>query len=522
MSQAGGAPAATNGDLGPGASAQVANTDGAGVRVRAAPSLSAPVRTALPEGTPVQVVDGPVSADGYDWYRIETEEGSGWVAGQFLLVTSPARAPVARAAPPPPAATTPSVPATVVVPPEFGEEPAAAAATPTPAAGVAIGVPPPAAVSPPVVANGPPGTITTVPGVYQRLGGYQAASPEYGMNIFIWGHPETTARDLGRLRELGFGWQKTLFQWRGIEYAGKGQFDWSEADRVVRETTAAGIKIIARLDFPPDWARSRQTHNGPPDRLQDFGDFVRAFVARYGSRSTANIGRVHAIQVWNEANLSREWGDRPINQDQVREWVNMLKVAYEAAKSVDPDMTVISGGLTPTGTMNDEARDDVVYLQWMYDAGAAAYFDVLGAHGAGYKAPPEMSPDDVAADPSYGGHPSFSFRRVEQLRQVMERNGDGGKQIWLLEFGWTSDEVHPAYAWHRVSEEQKAEYIVRAYQWAAQHWAPWIGVMTLWNMAAPGWTRQDEEYWWSITNPDGSPRPAYNALRAARQSGELP
>jgi len=342
------------------------------------------------------------------------------------------------------------------------------------------------------------------------------------MNIFIWGHPETTGRDLGRLRELGFGWQKTLFQWRGIEYAGKGRFDWSEADRIVRETTAAGIKIIARLDFPPDWARSRQTHNGPPDRLEDFGDFVRAFVARYGSRSTANVGRVHAIQIWNEANLSREWGDRPINQDQVREWVRMLKIAYEAAKSVDPDMTVITGGLTPTGTMNDEARDDTVYLQWMYDAGAAAYFDVLGAHGAGYKAPPEMSPEEVAADPSYGGHASFAFRRVEQLRQVMERNGDGDKQIWLLEFGWTSDEVNPAYAWHRVSEEQKAEYIVGAYRWAAQHWAPWIGVMVLWNLAAPGWTRQNEEYWWSITNPDGSPRPAYQRLLDARRSGLLP
>ena len=60
----------------------------------------------------------------------------------------------------------------------------------------------------------------------------------------------------------------------------------------------------------------------------------------------------------------------------------------------------------------------------MYDAGAAQYFDVLGAHGAGYKAPPDMSPDAVAADPSYGGHASFSFRRVEQLRDVMVRNGD--------------------------------------------------------------------------------------------------
>jgi hypothetical protein len=200
----------------------------------------------------------------------------------------------------------------------------------------------------------------------------------------------------------------------------------------------------------------------------------------------------------------------------------MLRVAYQAAKQADPNVTIISAGLTPTGTDNDTARPDDVYLQWLYDAGARGYFDVLGAHGAGYKAPPDMSPEAVAADQTFGGHASFAFRRVEQLRDVMVRNGDDAKQVWLMEFGWTSDEVNPAYAWHRVTEEEKAQYIVGAFRWANQNWAPWIGVMVLWNLAAPGWNRENEEFWWAITNPDGSPRPAYEAVRNARQSGELP
>jgi hypothetical protein len=216
------------------------------------------------------------------------------------------------------------------------------------------------------------------------------------------------------------------------------------------------------------------------------------------------------------------WGNTPINHAHAAQYADMLRLGYKAAKAADPSITVISAGLTPTGTDNNEARPDDVYLQWLYDAGAAQWFDVLGAHGAGYKAPPDMSPEAVAADPAYGGHASFSFRRVEQLRAVMDRNGDSGKQVWLMEFGWTSDEVNPAYAWHRVSENEKAQYIVDAYRFAAQNWSPWIGVMVLWNLAAPGWTRQNEEYWWSITNPDGTPRPAYDMLRAARQSGQLP
>ena len=165
---------------------------------------------------------------------------------------------------------------------------------------------------------------------------------------------------------------------------------------------------------------------------------------------------------------------------------------------------------------------DDVYLQQMYEAGARDYFDVLGAHGAGYKAPPEMSPEQVALDPSYGGHRFFCFRRIEDLRAVMTRNADSAKQIWLLEFGWTSDTVHPAYAWHAVSEDQKADYIVRAYKYAQTNWAPWIGVMTLWNLPAPDWTTEREEYWWSIANADGTSRPAYTKLQQARQSGYLP
>jgi hypothetical protein len=158
----------------------------------------------------------------------------------------------------------------------------------------------------------------------------------------------------------------------------------------------------------------------------------------------------------------------------------------------------------------------------MYDAGAKDYFDVLGAHGPGFKAPPDVSPEEAAASPIYGGHRSFTFRRVEDLRQIMVDRGDAAKQIWLLEFGWTTDLVNQAYAWHRVTPEQQAEYLVAAYEWAHQNWSPWIGVMCLWTLPDPSWGPEREELWWSVGNPDGTDRPALTRLRAARQSGELP
>jgi hypothetical protein len=347
----------------------------------------------------------------------------------------------------------------------------------------------------------------------------RANSPEYGMNVFLWGNAKTTDRDLNKLKEAGFGWQKTLFQWRHIE-AQKGQFDWSEADRIVKASNAAGIKLIARLDFQPDWSRPDKVFNGPPADYQDFGNFVYAFAQRYSSSSVH--GRVHAVQIWNEQNLNREWGNAAINEAQAADYVRLLKMGYEAAKGADPAMVVITGGLAQTGTNNDEARPDDVYLQWMYDAGAKDYFDVLGSHGHGYKAPPTVSPEEAASNPTWGGHRFFVFRRVEDMREIMVKNGDADKQIWLLEFGWTSDSVHQAYAWHRVSEDEKGEYLVGAYQWAAQNWAPWIGVMTLWTMPDPGWTQDREEYWWAIANPDGTNRSAFDKLVQARKNGTLP
>ena len=60
------------------------------------------------------------------------------------------------------------------------------------------------------------------------------SSPDYGMSMFLWGQPSTTERDLKIASGVNFHWQKTLFQWATSRRNGKGCFDWSEADRVVK------------------------------------------------------------------------------------------------------------------------------------------------------------------------------------------------------------------------------------------------------------------------------------------------
>jgi hypothetical protein len=339
---------------------------------------------------------------------------------------------------------------------------------------------------------------------------------DYGVHTFVWGNPVTTERDLTNAAEAGFRWQKSLFPWREIQPDGAGQFDWTEADRVVKASASSGLKVIARLDFEPMWARMDQAHNGPPDDYRDYWNFVAAFVSRYGPAST--IGQVEAIEVWNEPNLDREWGNQPINAASAADYVRLLSGAYQAAHKANKNIIVLSAGLSPTGVTDGHSADDVEYLKWMYAAGLRGNFDRLGAHANA------QAPDVAAAFGSLKAfsHPSFYFRRVEQLHQVMLDNGDADKQLWLTEWGWTTDIVHPAYAWFAVSPDKQADNLVEAFAYARDNWSPWIGVMSVWTLPDPNWTTDREEYWWAIANPDGTPRPAYTRLRGARLSAVLP
>lgn len=334
-------------------------------------------------------------------------------------------------------------------------------------------------------------------------------SPAYGIHTFLWWKPDIAQRDLGLVQEMGFGWVKQTFPWREIEGIEKGAYDWYRTDLIVQMVEESGLQMVVRLDQNPLWAvaslpDAQIQGNQPPTNYQDFGDFCQAVAARYH-------GRIAAYQVWNEPNLSREWGGQPPDP---AAYTELLRVCYEGIKTADPGAIVISAGLAPTGTTLPVAMPDGEFLQGMYAAGAGAYFDVLGVHAPGYKAPPEMSPDEVAADTEFGNGRWFAFRHVEDLRALMVAHGDAYKQIAILEMGWTLDQVNEGYTWYAVDEATQADYLVRAYQYAEENWRPWIGLMTTVYIADYEWTPADEQWWWSIVLPDGTPRPAFYALQA--------
>ena len=343
-------------------------------------------------------------------------------------------------------------------------------------------------------------------------------SPEYGIHLAQWWDMVAFERDVIKINEMGFGWAKQHFSWRDIEPAEKGAYDWWRPDQIVEKSEQYGTNLLVRIDRPPLWsviAYEEQgikiTENQPPADLQDFFDFCGVLAERYK-------GRVQAWQVWNEPNLHREWGELPPDP---AGYVELLEGCYTAIKAADPDAVVVSAGLAPTGTSSPEAMPDDEFLRQMYAAGGADYFDVLGLNAPGFKAAPEVSPDD-AENPDLnldvGNNRRFVFRHVEDMRAIMIENGDAATQIAILEMGWTTDtRPDTPYSWHAVTPQQQADYLVRAYQYAEDNWSPWIGLMTTIYFSDIAWTVDHEQYWWALTDPDGTPRPAYFALQEMRQ-----
>ncbi len=371
-------------------------------------------------------------------------------AWPFLLIilvmvtgaTLAACGPAAPAATPTPTKTPRPAAAVAAATQEPSQVPTAAAATPPPEPTAVPSAAPAATepVSPAATQAEPSPTAPPVPPTSVAKADGSMASPDYGVQTFLWWQPEVADRDLQLSKDAGFTWVKQLVSWQDVEGAGKGQYDWTNLDRIVDQAEQHGLKLIVRVSQDPDrpfWA------GNPPENAGHFADFLAAMASRYQ-------GRIQAYQVWNEPNLAREWGGR---RPDPAGYTGLLKKAYSAIKGADPKATVITAGMAPTGTDTEIAMPDIKFYDQMYQAmkgNSDGYFDMLGVHAAGFAAPPEVSPDETAADkPKYGGERFFAFRHVEDVRKIMEGYGDKDKRIAILEFGWTTDNRPDSpYYWH--------------------------------------------------------------------------
>lgn len=394
-------------------------------------------------------------------------------------------------------AETPRTPTPTATSSPASTETAVAVARSTAAAATATIASPPAATSTPGPVTPPP----TVDDGLRRLDGY-------GFQAHLYNQDRGLIVD--RTVEAGFDWLKQQVEWHQTEPIEKDGFDWRELDKVVAAVSSAELNLFLSVVRAPEWALGDRAHGPPADPL-DFRDFMQALAGRYR-------GRVQAYELWNEANLAREWG---YGQIDAGEFVELMLAGHQGVKAGDPQAITVGGALTPAGDVDIpdqkvQAVDDVRFLQQIYayrDGIARDAFDAWGVHPGGFNNAPTQ---EIGSERGSGwnGHGSFYFQRFTQHRAVMEEHGDGDKPIWLTEMGWSTANADPAYGFGTDnSEDDQAQFLVDAFRLIRED-APYITHAFVWNLnfqtvVGP----QDEKFAFGVLRPDGSPRPAFTALK---------
>lgn len=219
------------------------------------------------------------------------------------------------------------------------------------------------------------------------------------------------------------------FEWNRVEPS-PGQFDWVKFDRAVAVASARNVEIIGKLVYTADWASSAPSGTPssdaryyPPSSLGDYVNYVKATVTRY--RDTVKVW-----EVWNEPNIATFWKPAP----DPAAYAAMLTATYDAIKEIQPESTVLNGGL---------AGFSEPFLQQMAPAGAGNSFDGLAIHT--YVGGP---PESGIMDTWITGAESYLARNAP------------GRSLWITEAGWTTCNSCTAAA--KSTEAQQAQYLSRA------------------------------------------------------------
>ena len=307
------------------------------------------------------------------------------------------------------------------------------------------------------------------------VAGASAARPVFGIVPQDGALP--TSGDLDLMPGAGIESMRTMLHWPSIEKT-PGEYDWTEADAVIRETTNRGIQPLVFLYGLPEWAAKRDNYpcGGPqctvyapksPETRAAFGAFAAAAAARYGpggsfweapanAAPAANGGTdpvvceitpelcppppptdppppppteppppgeppcgcttPSPIRVWQIWNEqnSSKYFAPKVN---VRRYAAMLRSAAAGIRATDPGAEVMLGGMWGPYSARQVVMPTNDYLQDLYDLGAEKSFDSIAIH-------------------PYGNNAGASIAQLRSARRVLVDNRDPGAKMWVTEVGW--------------------------------------------------------------------------------------
>ena len=324
--------------------------------------------------------------------------------------------------------------------------------------------------------------------------------------------------------KLGMNWVKVQFEWWLVQ-PGVEDHQWFFYDGAVEQANKQGLCLMLSIVGAPEYLRAAGNHIGPPDDYNQFALFLDELLNRYP-------GQIHAIEVWNEMNLDREW--QTANGVNPEDYVRFLQIAHDKIKTIDPNIIVISGALSPTGGGDGIAwLDDFAWLDRAIAAGMLNYTDCVGVHHNGYNIPPNIPFDQTASYPEaataiFRGpfdnpHHSWSFKTTLDTYASKVKAVAPNTKLCVTEFGWATVEGYDAFppgfefAQDNTLQEQ-ADWIIQAIQEMRSSGDVWIAFVFNFDFGNKGAGPTDDTVPYSIIDINGAPRPAFDALAALDKS----
>jgi polysaccharide biosynthesis protein PslG len=237
-------------------------------------------------------------------------------------------------------------------------------------------------------------------------------------------------RELDMLVAAGANVVRIDLSWSSLQQGGRDEYaQWyvDKADRFFASARARGLRAIATFWSTPCWASTapddvkqgcagawwnRGVERYPP---ADPADFARA-AAWVADRWGADLA---ALEIWNEPNCYCFFR----SSTPVADYAPLLRSSYEAVKQAAPGLPVLGASLL----FSDGGFLDALYRQ-----------DV-GGHMDGVSVRPFSQGRDPADPTIPEGNLMFSYLHgVPWLRDVMVAHGDGDKELWFTELGWSS------------------------------------------------------------------------------------
>jgi len=201
--------------------------------------------------------------------------------------------------------------------------------------------------------------------------------------------------------------------------------------------------------------------------------FVSAAVARYGrggsfwrERPGLSPRPIEAWQVWNEENFKYF-----VAKPNPAEYGKLVKLSSQAVRSVDRSAKVLLGGLfARPKEANFRVKPPQAYF-------ATQFLDLLYRETPGIKS----KFDGVALHP-YSTDYRLLTPDIEEFRDVLKRNHDAGKGLWITEVGWSSGHPSKSNGFNKFEKGPKgqATQLKGAFGLLKRHQAEWRVHQVFW------------------------------------------